>query len=293
MVLPTFFLAGAPKSGTTSLYAHLGKHPEVYVSTVKEPHFFTAAHDGWPKWGVQTMEEYAALFEGGQECAVRGEGSTWYLYSPHAADAIHRAVPDARFILSLRNPIERAYSAWAYNVEKGWETELTFEEALAKEEGRMREAGFWDRHYVHAGLYSEQVRRYVQRFSSDLVHVILSEDLRRNPDRVLAKMYDFLDVDASYVSDQTAEVHNRSRFPRYSKLNRLLKNDRLRAAMGLMPSGLVKKIKGVVGRANTKERPPISDSTRRMLAGRFRDDVHRLEEIVGMDLHDRWLGKDL
>lgn len=294
MPLPTFFLVGAPKAGTSSLFANLSVHPEVFVSPVKEPHYFTAISDGWPEWGVQTLDAYTTLFEGGEAYSVRGEGSTWYLYSPSAAIAIHDAVPNAKIVISLRNPIERAYSAWAYNLSNGWETESVFEVALAKEDERVQAPGFWDRHYVRAGLYAEQVQRYLDTFGESRVHVVLFEDFVVDADSAMRSLYKFLEIDPNISLHKADRVRNPTVFPKHPRLRRLMKHRRFKRALKkMLPARALTNAKKAVERVNTIERPAIKPATQSDLAHRFRDDVRRLEEVIGRDLERLWLGGSL
>src|SRR5882672_9220913 len=116
MKLPNFFIVGAPKAGTTSLYYYLSHHPEVFMSPVKEPNFFsydeTVKQNLYHKEkGVGKFEEYRQLFasSNGHHKAI-GEASVSYLFYPSVPQRIHELVPKAKIIISLRNPVERAYS---------------------------------------------------------------------------------------------------------------------------------------------------------------------------------------
>ncbi|HEY1419866.1 MAG TPA: sulfotransferase, partial [Candidatus Dormibacteraeota bacterium] len=126
MTLPNFLIIGAAKSGTDSLYGMLGQHPQIYISPSKEPMFFVAEglpevpYRGpsdrevllrWDSW-VNTLEHYESLFGGATVEKAIGEASTWYLYDEGAPHRIKHHVPDAKLIAVLRNPVERAYSAF-------------------------------------------------------------------------------------------------------------------------------------------------------------------------------------
>ena len=132
-MLPTFFLAGAAKAGTTSLHHYLGEHPDIFMSEVKEPHYFSCEDDGWPRWAVRDRSTYEALFDAAMPGQARGESSTWTLYSEGAPKRIAQAIPDARIIALLRNPPDRAFSNWAFNFGLGYDSIDTFEAALDAE----------------------------------------------------------------------------------------------------------------------------------------------------------------
>ena len=293
MSLPSFFLVGAPKCGTTTLFERIGLHPDVYVSPVKEPHYFTAVHDGWPEWGVQTLAAYEALFDGADGAREVGEGSTWYLYSPTAAAAIHAEVPEAKILISLRNPVERAYSAWAYNVEKGWE-DLPFDAALAREDERYQRPGFWDRHYVRAGLYADQVERYLDTFGADRVHVVLFDDVRSDEAGVLRGVFDFLGVEAhteSVAAPLSDGARNATRYPRSTRIARFTRSKAVRKIATWLPDSIRRRVRTGVAKVNTVDRPEMEPATRQELEARFRPDVERLQGYLGRPLVSQWFGQ--
>lgn len=145
--LPTFLVIGAAKAGTTSLYHYLGQHPQVFMSPVKEPGFF--ALEGHPldfrgpgdEWLRQatttTLEAYQKLFEGVRDEPAVGEASVLYLHHHAAPEAIARYVPDVKLVAVLRDPVERAYSAFLYQTRNGREPLADFEEALRAEPRRI------------------------------------------------------------------------------------------------------------------------------------------------------------
>src|SRR5262245_18943620 len=105
---------GAPRSGTTSLYEYLSPHPEVFMSPVKEPEFFSSCPSP-PSALDADLRRYLALFERAGDAKVRGEASTGYLAHPTAAIHVHRCVPDARLIAILRDPADRAHSHFVHS----------------------------------------------------------------------------------------------------------------------------------------------------------------------------------
>jgi Sulfotransferase family len=169
MALPDFFIAGAPKAGTTALHVALAKHPSLYMSAVKEPKFFLT--DGPPPTrggpgDVQTYREhvwrrddYEALFNPAPAGTLRGESTPFYLYNSGAQRRIRALVPDARLIVILRDPVERAHSNWTHLWSAGLDPVGDFVLACAEEQRRI-EAGwadFW--HYTALGRYGEQLQQ--------------------------------------------------------------------------------------------------------------------------------------
>lgn len=289
VTLPTFFLVGAPKAGTTSLFAYLQQHPEVFMSAVKEPHYFSYAGERKPHWGVRTRAEYEALFAGADGARAVGEGSTWYLYSETAAEQIRRAVPEARILALLRNPVDRAYSSWAYRRQMGWEPLDRFEDAVAAEADRVAEGEPWDVHYVAAGRYARQVERYVEAFGRERVRVLLFEDLKADPAAVLADVFGFIGVDPSFEPG-SLEAKNQTRLPRSVLLSKLLegKGGLKARARGLVPAWARRPLGNALRGLNTAERRPLDPAFRAQLAATYRPDVEQLGRLLDRDLAGRW-----
>jgi hypothetical protein len=295
MALPNFFIVGAAKSGTTALYRYLRRHPEIYLPAVKEPRFFSYdASDATSYAGpgarelidsvVKDRATYESLYEGVTREKAVGDASPSYLVSPIAARRISETVPDARIIAVLRDPVERAYSHFVYNVHDGWEDEKDFERVLALREQREREHWWrkWD--YVGNGFYHEQLSRYFEAFEPDRIQVHLYEDLRDDPRHLVGELLRFLGVDPAVPLDVSAR-YNASGLPKSERLNRLLSgpNPVRAGAKALLPGGLRARIRSQVERRNL-HKPEMSPRARALLCHVYRDDVSRLEQLIGRDL---------
>jgi hypothetical protein len=169
MSLPDFFVVGAPKAGTTALHVALARHPRRFRSRVKEPkHFLT---DGPPPTGggpgdartfgeyVWRRADYERLFDAAPAGALRGESTPFYLHDHAAQERIVAAVPDARMIALLRDPVDRAHSNWTHLWSAGLEPEGDFLRACDLESRRAARgwAPFW--RYLELGRYGEQLQR--------------------------------------------------------------------------------------------------------------------------------------
>ena len=136
MALPDFFIAGVPKAGTTALHAALARHPALYMSAVKEPKFFLT--DGPPpaqggpgdaktyREHVWRRADYEGLFDAASAGQLRGESTPFYLYDLDAQRRLHGLRPDAKLIVVLRDPVERAHSNWQHLRSAALETEADF-----------------------------------------------------------------------------------------------------------------------------------------------------------------------
>jgi hypothetical protein len=314
MTGPTFIVAGAQKAGTTSLYAMLAQHPDVFMSDPKEPGYFIRGFDDPERWqtlqrpgpdgvpqslaevrqGIFTAQDYAALFasEAARRARHRGEASTPYLPSPHAARRIAETVPDARIVLALRDPVARAYSAWGYNRARGNEGAASFEQAVEHELAGGRDDWIWGWRYLYSGLYGRHVGRYYDHFARDRILIVKFEDFRDDAAATFDRVCDFLEIPRCEVS-QGARENATTRHT-----NPLLARSRaaftspgaLKSAAGLLlpkrlRNRLRKRALGAIDRFGEAPRP-LAAETRERLAGYFAEDTERLRQLTGLDLAD-------
>ena len=210
MVLPNFLIIGAAKAGTTSLYSYLKQHPQIYMSAVKEPRFFAPEiytdYNNVARSGVKevpfTLEEYEQLFADVTTEIAIGEASTEYLYFPDVAARIKERIPEVKLIAILRNPVERAFSAFCYQLRDDYEP-LTFEAALEVESERIKQGYRQGWHYQKVGFYYEQVKRYLDTFEPEKIKIYLHEELIGNSIGVTQDIYSFLGVDTNFVPNLT------------------------------------------------------------------------------------------
>lgn len=301
--MPNFLVIGAAKCGTDALCSYLDQHYDVYMCPNKEPNFFVAEgrgripYDGpgdretlerFDMW-VTSLEGYQALFAGATTEKAVGEGTTWYLYDEDAPRRIHRHLPDAKLIAVLRNPVDRAYSAFTMLLRDGRETSSDFARALAAEDRRVR-AG-WDPiwHYRRMGFYHAQLSRYFEAFDAAQIRVVLYDDFNARPGEVLRELFGFLQVDDDFVPD-TTERHNVSLVPRHQGSYRLVAGrSRLRAVgRTLLPAGVRERVRRRVMAGGFTRPAPIDPVVRRQVVDIFRADVLRLQELLGRDL-SHWL----
>jgi hypothetical protein len=288
MTMPNFLIIGAMKSGTTALYYYLEQHPEIYMSPVKEPNFFSQEN------AVDTVthiETYQYLFRGASGKKAIGEASHSYLYEPRAAAEIRRYVPEAKLIAILRNPIDRAYSHFLHMVRSGTEPLDDFAQALREEEvGIHKGRTFQD--YIGRGLYYNQLKRYFGTFSREQVRVYLYEDLSGAPISTVQDAFRFLKVDDSFVPDVSLR-RNVSGHPRYKTLDRLLRSQsRIKhAAKIYLPAKLRWRFSKAFDDLKTRnliEPPPVRSEVRRQLIRVYREDILNVQELIHRDLSG-WL----
>jgi hypothetical protein len=289
--MPNFLIIGAMKSGTTALYYYLEQHPEIYMSPVKEPNFFSSQEQENAADAVTQLGTYQHLFRGVSGEKAIGEASHSYLYEPMAAAEIRRYVPEAKLIAILRNPIDRAYSHFLHMVRSGTEPLDDFAQALREEEvGIHKERAFQD--YIGRGLYYNQLRRYFGTFPREQVRIYLYEDLSGAPISTVQDAFRFLKVDDSFVPDVSLR-RNVSGHPRYKTLDRLLRSQsRIKhAAKIYLPTRLRWRFSKTFDDLKTRnliEHPPVQPEVRRQLIRVYREDILNVQELIHRDLSG-WL----
>lgn len=282
---PNLFIVGAARAGTTSLYFYLSQHPEIFMSPMKEPHFFSRIRPD-PRFNlfypyIDDDATYLELFAGAAGAKVRGEASPSYLWVPDAAKRIKAASPEARIIIILRDPVGRAYSHYLVDVVEGLD-DRPF--ATAIREDMARDAPRWGQSpmYVHAGLYADGVERYLRLFRNRVKVLIFEEfigDLRAS----LEDIFRFLEVDADYAEQIDTEPRNVFHLPRNRLAQRILGSLRLREHVrALLPAAVHPAIRRMLVRPGNK--PAMDPAARALLTEYYRRDVARLTELLGRPL---------
>jgi hypothetical protein len=200
-MLVDFVIGGTQKGGTSALDSFLRQHPEICMPiTRKELHFFDREEENCD------YKKYHANFKPTKKHRVTGEASPIYMYWETAPYRIWKYNPKMKWILSLRNPVERAFSAWNMETKRGKE-KLSFADAIEREPERCREA-LPSQHrvysYVDRGFYAHQVRRLFNIFGKGNVLVLLSEELRNEHRKTLRRVFEFLGVDSSFVPPEAS-----------------------------------------------------------------------------------------
>lgn len=297
---PNFFIIGAAKAGTTALYEYMDYHPDVFVCSPKEPHFF--AFPGAPpdftgpgdaesinKEVIWRQQDYYSLFEEAGPAEVRGDASTTYLYSEIAARQIAEAQPDAKIIAVLRQPADRAYSAYMYMRSRGVEPLDSFEAALEAEDGRVNAGWQHIWHYRRMGYYGKQLARYYDAFPAEQIRVYLFDDFRSDPHKVLSDLFSFLEVSRDYHPPATAPSPNVSGQPRSEAITGFLTRDNWlkRVLRPLVPVRVRRGLWRRISQMNLK-RVKIAPAIRAALTEQYAEDLALVEQLTGLDVSP-WL----
>lgn len=297
--VPNFFVAGAPKCGTTALCEYLRSHPNVFMSYPKEPHFF--ADDFTHFHAVRTFDEYMKLFTSRRiEQTAVGEGSVWYLYSNNALSNIKHFNPSAKIIVTVRNPIDFVQSLHSQNIFGFVEDERNFINAWNLQDERKNGRCLPDHcvapeflQYGTIGRFGDQLERLYSMFPEEQVKCIVFDEFVEDIARVYREVLEFLEI-----------PHDGKReFPMINE-NKVHRSEILGALLLRPPNALriawrqYKKVFGYetlklgekVIRANSRKqrRAPLPVPFRGRLVEAFREDVDKLSRLLGRDL-SHWM----
>jgi hypothetical protein len=272
---PGFVGIGAQKCASTWIYDILSDHPEVCVSAVKEVNFFSYHFDHGYQW-----------YEGQFDCSddrLRGEISPSYFYEPAVPARIARYHPDAKLILALRDPVDRAISNHKHEVRVGHFSgdDLSFEAGLRN-----------NPNYIDQGLYATHLKRWLEHFPAERILTVLFEDIVADPEQVARRVYAYLGIDESHRSEALDTRSNTGHLNRSPGLDGIRRQIRLSLArIGL--AGAWEKLarsglRNIYRRYNwlpaEAQIPPVSAEARNDLRQRFASEVEELEAILGRSL---------
>jgi hypothetical protein len=280
MALPTFFIIGAAKAGTTSLHYYLDQHPGIQMSAEKEPNFFSGPPNGLPyRFGrVESMGDYEKLFD--PRVSVRGEASVGYSNYPRRVgvpERIKESVPDARFVYMVRDPIERTVSQYHHRV------------AVEGEHRPLREALLSDLSdpyavYVSPSLYATQMELYLRHFPQERMLVLDQVELQTDRREALRQIFDFLSVDPGVDSERfDEELNTQSDHRLYPSFYARFRGSALPRLSSWIPREVRWPMRRRLEAAFMRpvERSQLDEDTRNRLQERYQAEVERLRELTG------------
>ena len=289
--LPNLLIIGAAKAGTTALYDYLAQHPQVFLSRVKEPMFFS--REDYYARGLDWYE--AEYFEGAEHYPVRAEATPHYLYwSEKVAPRIKEVYGErpVKFIASFREPVSRAYS-WYWNmVREGRET-LDFGEALRVEEGRLDQ----NRHelyqrgsmvygYSAGSRYASLLQPYLELFSPEDFLFVFQDDLRSRVNETCKEIFEFLGIESSIQVNISNS--NPASMPRSRRLHKTLRQRSLfkESIKAFIPMKVRRSLKSKMMQVNLKETPyvPLNPKLAHQLRSSYRPEIDWLEKITSKEL---------
>ena len=301
MKIPNLFIVGAPRCGTTSMAKYLSQHPDIFMAP-GEPHFF-GSDIAFPD-KVSSEKDYLNLFSRSSSEKWMGEKSTWYLYSRVAAEEIKYYNRDARILIQIRNPVDMVYSLHQHLLHNSLnirETIHSFEQALNAQSDRMKafkkafllgnkefmEPFF----YTQVPLYTEQIKRYVECFGWDRIHVMVYDDLKAATLETYKKVLQFLNADDSF--QPTFNVYNKVKGQKsllFLKSMRKISKyaERIVLFFPLFIAMYLRRARNQFIEWNTVSIPhqPMQPHVRKRLQNEFSDEVDKLSNLLDRDFTD-------
>jgi len=281
--MPNFFIAGAPKAGTSSLCAYLQTIPGIYMSRLKEPNYFSriVVPDDHPVRPIRDQRQYLQLFAEAGEARVIGEASPTYLADPEAPRLIKAYIPHAKVLASLRDPVERAYSHYLMMLNNGTAKGTFLDEikrGLALGDNRRLSLLRAD-----VGLYYRQVERFHSEFGDAQFKVLLFEEFSIDVVGTLRQVLDFLCIEQS-LQEFTAPAYReysvvRGPLVRYVFGNRTI----ARASELLIPPAIRKAVRDKL-LVRKAAKPVMEPAAREFLRQYYADDTRALARLLGREL---------
>jgi Sulfotransferase family len=276
---PNFFVVGTFKGGTTSIHRYLSQHPDIFMPELKEPRYFAYDADDAEhrsadelRYPVRSEDAYLELFKEVSGHRAIGEASPVYLDSAIAAARIANFNPDAKVIISLRDPISRAHSGYQMWIRSGRETRGVTE--------AMRPGERW----VEGSMYAEKLRRYYLHFPKNQIKILLFENLVSNTGKVIADLFEFLDVAPNYAAN-TSKAFNPGGLPRSRAIQYVMHRAKYLARQNPIiknhaPTWLRNMYYGL--RNKNLDRVSLPPEIDQMLAQYYVDDADEVARITGV-----------
>lgn len=283
MTKPNFMMIGVAKAGTTSFFRYLDQHPQIFVPEIKATNYFgyeDARDWKWDEEGdapllqnfpIRTLDAYKDIFSNTKDEIAVGEVSPQYFRCPNAARRIYEYEPKVKLVLSLRNPADRAFSGFMMRTRRG-EAVKGFYEELTPQSSHVKE-----------GFYSKRLKRYLDLFPREQIKIYIFEEFKKNAAGTISDLFGFLGVDTAFAPD-TSVKYNPGAVPKFRLLNKLFYHPKLiNMTKSVVPEGVQGMLKQVreLNLASTPKMPP---DLRAKLLGIYREDILRLEELLGRDL---------
>jgi hypothetical protein len=274
------FIVGAPKAGTTSLHHYLSQHTNVCMSSVKEPNYFSSKEVSalfYNSICIDNSENYQKLFSDDKK-KIRGEASVSYLFYKDVPRRIHDYNSEAKIIIMLRQPIERAFSHYLMDCRLGFCSEK-LEDILANPKRFPQ----YFQQYLELGNYSSQLKRYLDTFGKEQVMIIFYEDFKADTQKVMTSLFNFLGIDKQQMD---LSIQNPFLATSNSIISNLYKLNWIRKGIkAVLPPRLLSLVK--IKFFSSQNKPKILDLTEQKLKHFYEKDILQLEELLNIDL-SRW-----
>jgi hypothetical protein len=281
---PNFFIVGGSKCGTTNISYYLNSHPKIFFSELNEPYYF-CQWDIPEKYNrssmITDMKKYLNLFKNVSTEIIIGEASSPYLSCPHAASEIKKAFSDSKILISIRNPIERAHSAYfSYQFMKP--TKQNFMEMIKNHEKLINEKTFYIDSVLESGFYTKNIIRYQNIFGKENVKIIIFEDYIKNTVSNINSILNFLGINEKV--DWVEQSKGSYRIPKNKISKNLLNNKNFRKVSTILIPTVMRQKLGDKYFLKQVKKPEMLENERNYLRELYNDEVNELEKFLGKKL---------
>lgn len=278
---PNLFIPGAPKAGTTFLYEALKNHPEVFFPANKELNHFAydeiVANSYYNDYKVEDRNKFLKFFSTAKDQKILVDGSVSYFAYPSVAAKLFEYNPDAKIVISIRNPIKRSFSHFQMDKRMG-NTESEFIDYIKSDKGTPRYI-----QYVQNSLYYENTMAFLKYFPKDQVKVMVLENLETE----LPSLFDFLKIQKQEDGLDADDRVNQNKAPRNFIAKYFQKNRKLATILKfIIPHKLVKSLNGLLYKPAPKEF--ITEEAENYLNSLFENDINSMSEFLNLDLTSIW-----
>ena len=283
-----FFIVGAPKAGTTSLYHYLNEHLEIEMSSQKEPDYFSnealkRQRMYYGKNRIDSLVKYHGLFTN-KDVKLRGEASVSYLFYDDVPQKIKDYNQNSKIIIMLRNPIDRAFSHYLMDYRLGLVSDSF--ESIIKKKSKHKNAHLFYQQYIDVSEYARQVSGYLDVFDKENILFIDYEDFKNDVSAVVNDTYIFLGVNDDFQPN-LKKKHNTYTMPK-NRIIRFIYSFVLfrKFLTNIVPKAFVKWIRNLLFKSDKK--PTLSNDIRKFLASYFKDDVDDLSAMLNKS-YSKWI----
>ena len=279
------FIVGAPKAGTTSLYHYLNEHPEVQMSNIKEPDYFSNQEIidqklYYKSKCIDNLDDYNELFNN-KECKIYGDASVSYLFYPKVPQRIFKYNPKSKIIIMLRDPIERAYSHYLMDYRLGL-VDATLDDIINNKNLSNKNKLYYQQ-FISLGLYYHQVKRYIDVFGKQNIFIIFQSEFKQERDRIMSELYKFLDI-KQFISNYNKQ-YNAFVMPKNLIIRRINSFTAFKKFIKkMLPNLAINYIKSIL--FTNKHKPILDKKLRQKMLNFFIEDVILLENLLSRNLEE-------
>jgi hypothetical protein len=281
---PNFFIVGGAKCGTTNMSYHLMEHKHVFMPKLNEPYYFCrldVPNDFQRNSMIKDKTKYLDLFKNAKNCKAAGEATSAYLHCPHAPADIKEHFPDAKIIILIRNPIDRAHSAY-FSYQFMHPDQRSFGEMIEDHENKIKKEEFFLYSILDPGFYSKHIKKFQSVFPPEQIKIIVFEEYIKNVESTIKSILNFLDLDTNITLRE--QKKGAYRVPKNKISDKLLKNSGFRnIATKIIPTVYRQKIGDKFLVKQTKK-PSMLSQERKKLEGIYESEINELQNLLNRKL---------